>query len=180
MNVDEVADLAVAAVLVVTAAATLARAYSRPTGVLVAVVAATWIGGLWVPALLWTHRGALVYLVFAFMALVPRPKAFLPVTVVVAMASAVPALAIDERFTMILAVTVLAGAIVRFIVTPRMDRAPVGAALASATLFAMALITPIALRSLGDAPTEALVIYCACVALAVIVLGVYATNPRAA
>ena len=176
MTAVQIADAVPLAVFLVAAAIALARPAARPTGVLLAVVAATWLVGTWVPALLWVHRAALIYVVFAFPALVPRPKTFIAVAGVLSVASALPVLVIDERASVAIGAAVVVGAVARFTATPRLQRGPVGVAIGAAALISTGLIAPIALRSAGSAPTMPLFVYCACLAMAAVVLAVYAVT----
>ena len=111
MTAAEIADAAPLAVFLVAAAIALTRRNARPTGVLVAIVALTWVLGTWVPPLLWAHRAALIYLVFAFPGLVPRPRAFIAVAGVLSVASALPVLVLDERASVAIGAAVFVGAL---------------------------------------------------------------------
>ena len=174
MTAGQIADTVLAVVFLVAAAAALSRSNSRPTGVLAAIVAATWIIGIWVPPLLWAHRAALVYLVFAFPGLVPRPRAFIAVAGALSVASTLPVLALDERASIVIAAAVIVGVLARYVATPRLQRGAVGATTGSAALLATAFTAPIALRSAGAMPPIPLAVYCTCVALVLIVPVSYA------
>ena len=134
------ADLAVGLLLLVSAALTWSR--SRSTATLVAVVAVTWLVAFVLPIALFWHRGALVHALLAHPHWRPRRVPAIATTAVAyALSFLAPTVWLDDRSTVLLAVSLAGSAAWSLRSTRGLVRARHQWALGAALLVSATLLT---------------------------------------
>jgi signal transduction histidine kinase len=132
----------------------------RAAGVLMSVCGVAWLAGTLSGPLVFLHRGPLVQLVLAYAGAVPTLLLSVIVTVVAYVCGASVTLARSTPVTLTLAAMVLLAAIARHRATAGTERRAAGAALAAASVLAIAFAGPAVARTLGGGvDTTALWVY---------------------